>query len=215
MSEWNQETLLLAARALAGWTVDGLAMHVGYTERDAKKDAKGKVGRVIERALGASRNTPLDFPSIGVEMKTLPVSAGCVFSVKESTFVTHLNAEELMQHPWENSSIRFKLQRVLFVPVLGVTALHKELTIGHAFYFSASWHESLLQNDYEHIREQFAMHGLNGLSGHLGHALQVRPKGRNAQDKTWTNSEEGAQLSMKRGYYLRASFTQRLLQEAP
>ena len=101
------------AAALEGLSVRALAQRHGQEARDQK----GRVGALIERALGAGAGAQPgpDFPALGVELKTVPVDdAG---RVRESTFVCRLSLRAAEELDFEDSRVLAKLRHVLFIPI--------------------------------------------------------------------------------------------------
>src|SRR5580658_3137497 len=78
--------LVSRARSLAGMPVGELAQRLGM-QVGAGVHAKGKVGTLLEQALGASGGpvATWDFPDLQVELKTIPVDEQG--TPRESTFV--------------------------------------------------------------------------------------------------------------------------------
>ena len=107
------DELLARARALAGLRVSQFA-----AIRGAPLRTKGKVGEALERALGASpeRGATLDFPQLGVELKTVPVTPEG--RPRESTFVCAVQLSDADRAEWESSWVRAKLARVLWIHYL-------------------------------------------------------------------------------------------------
>ncbi|MBX7195804.1 MAG: DNA mismatch repair protein MutH [Sandaracinaceae bacterium] len=206
----EEPALLERAHRFAGLTIAELSHLLGVPlPRDATK-SKGAIGHLVERALGASRGSRPgpDFAS-GIELKTLPVDARG--RPAESTFVTVLSASDL-ELAWEASHARAKLAHVLFVPVESRTVRpFAERRFGRAFVWRPSPEEdALLARDWLLLRDRILVHG--EVRASEGEALQIRPKGKNAEDTTRRTDDEGAPTrQLKRGFYLRASFTERVL----
>jgi len=204
------EALLARAHGLAGMTIAELAHEVGFALPAEPSRAKGAVGHLVERALGATAGShPVpDFTS-GVELKTLPVDARG--RPAESTFVTMVSTRDL-EVPWEGSHARAKLASVLFVPIESrAVRPFPERRFGVALLWTPSADEdAVLASDWASLGEHLLLHG--EVRAHQGQALQIRPKGRNAQDTTRRTDADGAPLrTLKRGFYLRASFTDAIL----
>jgi DNA mismatch repair protein MutH len=201
---------LALAHRFAGWTVAELAAQLGCALPDAPTRAKGAIGHLVERALGAEagpRARP-DFAS-GLELKTLPVDGRG--RPAESTFVTMISARDL-ERPWETSHVRAKLARVLFVPVESRSVrAFAERRFGRAFVWSPSpAQEERLARDWAELAELVLVHG--EIDARRGEALQIRPKGRDAEDTTRRADAEGAPARvLKRAFYLRARFTEEIL----
>jgi DNA mismatch repair protein MutH len=211
------ETELVArAEELAGITLGELAARRGLTAPPDLRRAKGWFGQALERALGAtasSRAAP-DFEALGVELKTLPVGpsgAPC-----ESTFVCTIDLLRIGDVEWHASLVRKKLARVLFVPVEGAREIAvPSRRIGTPFLWSPSEDEErALRFDWEELAGVIGRGDVENLTGHLGRHLQVRPKAANSRARRRGVDGEGASFAaLPRGFYLRASFTARILAE--
>lgn len=205
----------MRAQGLAGRTLAELAVAFELPLPAAPERAKGYIGGLIERALGApggSRDAT-DFPSC--ELKTLPVDAQG--RPRESTFVCTVQLAALRETAWEASRVRAKLARVLFVPVeSGGDVAHAQRRIGRAFLWDmAGPHEVVLREDYLLLAERVAQGQLESIDARVGVALQIRPKAANAAVRVRAHDLEGVPLRvLPRAFYLRASFTRELLRAA-
>ncbi|MFN7696390.1 MAG: MutH/Sau3AI family endonuclease [Deltaproteobacteria bacterium] len=206
----SEARLLERAHAFAGWTIAELAEALSMPMPRDPRRSKGAIGHLVERALGAARGSRPgpDFES-GIELKTLPVNERG--GPAESTFVTVLSESDL-ELPWERSHARAKLAHVLFVPVEGPSVRpFAERRLGRAFAWRPSAaQDEVLARDWSNLRDRILVHG--EVRASEGCALQVRPKGRNATDTARRSDADGAPArQLKRGFYLRASFTATLL----
>ena len=208
----SEAELFDRAEALAGRTLGWVAGEHGIAvPADLRRD-KGWIGHLLEHVLGAtasSRAEP-DFPGIGVEMKSLPVSEKGV--PRESTYVCRARLE--VAPSWEACWLRRKLSRVLWVPIVGGSAVTvRERRVGASLLWSPSDEEyALLRADWEELTDLISRGELWQIDGSRGKVLQLRPKGANRRDRVWTLDEEGDWVQENpRGFYLRASFTRALL----
>ena len=210
----SEQELLARAHALAGFTVAELAEKVGREVPESTTQAKGLVGRVVEEVLGATagpRGKP-DFVELGIELKTIPLDAQG--RPRESTFVCSISLSVIAEVDWEQSLLWRKLQRVLFVPVEAASKTPlRDRRIGRPFLWSPTEHERhALQKDWEQLADMIARGDVAQITGHLGEVLQVRPKAASGRSRRRAPDEEGAiQWTMPRGFYLRPSFTARVL----
>jgi len=213
----ERAALLDEARALGGRTLRELADALDSPlPRDLKRH-KGYVGRLVERALGVSSPNAAgpDVPELGVEIKTLPVDARQ--RPVESTFVCSIRLHDACEARWETSSVRRKLGCVLFVPVEADRDLPLAVRrVGSAFLWEPSEDEwQGLEADWTELLGQLGRAGPEGLTAHRGDWLQVRPKAKNAAQRTRGRELDAAPARMPpKGFYLRASFTRGLLQRA-
>jgi DNA mismatch repair protein MutH len=214
-SEPKTEAELLArAWDLAGLTLGELGARVGVDVPLDPVRGKGVAGRILEKALGAtaaSRAEP-DFVSLGIELKTIPLDSGG--RPRESTFVCSISLSAMADTDWEQSTVFRKLAKVLFVPV--EAALDKPLPdrrVGRPCLWAPTPEERrLLRADWEGLSEMIARGDVARITGHLGEVLQVRPKAASGRSRRRAPDEEGAvQWTTPRGFYLRPSFTAKVL----
>jgi DNA mismatch repair protein MutH len=217
----DEATLLTAARALAGYTLAELAKAVCQGLPAEPLRDKGFIGRVAERALGLHLHgvSPLvaasDFAAIGVELKTLPVSAQ--LTPRESTFVCYVPLNQLTELAWEQSRVAHKLSRVLFLPIESGAALKfGERRFGRAFIWSPSAEQTaVLRADYEELARRVQEGHAEALNARVGQVLQLRPKAAHGSVRVRVTDGDGVPWRLQpRGFYLRASFTKQLLQDA-
>lgn len=212
----SEEELLTRARLLAGLTLSELAIKYNQDIPKDTRHAKGWIGQLIEMTLGATASSLAepDFQLIGIELKTLPLTASG--KPKESTYVCTVPLTNLHEQNWQNTWLRRKLQRVLWLPIEADKAIPlAERHIGSAILWSPNKSEyEQLQQDWEELMELVCLGKLDQISSHMGHVLQIRPKGANAKSLTTTLDEDGNTIqTLPRGFYLRPEFTQRILQE--
>jgi DNA mismatch repair protein MutH len=211
----TEHEVLVRAHALAGLTLGEVAAELRLPLPAAPERSKGFVGRLMERALGVC-NTPAqitDFPSC--ELKTLPIDARG--RPRESTFVCHALLPQLSETSWEQSRVRAKLARVLFLPIEADHEIARaERRVGRAFlWVMASAQEANLRDDYGRIADRVAAGRLEALDARLGDALQLRPKAAHAGVRVRAYGFDDAPVPvLPRAFYLRASFTACLLQDA-
>jgi DNA mismatch repair protein MutH len=212
----TETELALRADALAGLSLGELAARFGKDAPPDLRRAKGWVGQLMERALGAtaaSRAAP-DFEAIGVELKTLPVGQGRVPA--ESTFVCTIDLARVGDVEWEASLVRKKLARVLWVPVEGDRQIAvSERRIGAPFLWSPSAEdEASLRADWEELAGIIGRGDVESVTGHIGRFLQVRPKAASSRSRRRGIDIDGTPFAtLPRGFYLRSAFTARLLRE--
>lgn len=210
----SEAELLERARSIAGCTLAELAGSLGLPLPGDPRRAKGWAGQLVEAALGApSAGEPgPDFPGLGIELKTIPVTpAG---RPRESTWVCIAPMEDVTGLRWERSLVRAKLARVLWVPTVdGTGGGFRARRIGAPLLWSPSpEEEAVIRADWEEFMEDVALGRIHAVTGQQGTALQLRPKAANARERGWTTDEDGGRtLANPRGFYLRASFTARLL----
>ena len=208
--------LLAHARALVGVSLAELADGLGLPVPVGNLRTKGWPGQIIERELGAGEGgRGPDFAALGVELKTVPVD-GALFPL-ESTAVCQIDPVAIAGESWQTSYARDKLARVLFV-ALEVpqwrTGVGDRGVAAVRLWSPSPAEDEVLRADFEHFVRGFFRQGRAAeITGHDGVALQVRPKGRNAQDRRHAYGPQGQPVRIgKCGFYLRAPFVGRILQ---
>ena len=209
----DEAELLARVRAIAARTVGELGEVAGTHVPPSTHRAKGFVGQLMEHVLGASagsRDDP-DFLEIGVELKTLPIVGG---KPKESTFVTTINLLDVPDTDFEDSSVARKLARVLWLPVQADRDLPlPERRVGSGVLWSPSEAQAkVLRADWDHIADLVVAGEVDRVTGHLGEALQVRPKAADGSVRMRApDGDGGFRWTGPRGFYLRPSFTHQII----
>ncbi len=205
--------IVVRARSLAGATVGALAARLGRSAPGGGASTKGRVGELVEVALGATGGSGarvVDFPEHRLELKTIPVTSD--LRPHESTFVCAVDLRDEVD--WPEAWVRAKLSKVLFVPVIGerTTPLARR-TLGEPVYWEMSAaQEEILRADYDDIMGLVGVGRVEEISAHLGRYLQIRPKARDGNVRTVARGPEGEPIpTVPRGFYLRPSFTRALL----
>lgn len=212
----TEAELLARCRALAGQRLGEIATACGVTvPQDLRRD-KGWVGQLLELALGADAQSLAepDFRAIGVELKTVPLDR--MGRPRESTYVCTVPLEEGLEAQWEDTWLRRKLSRVLWLPVEAEAGIPiPERRVGSALLWSPSeQEEALLCQDWEELSERICMGELEQITARMGTVLQIRPKAANSRVRCRSVGGDGeAILTNPRGYYLRPAFTRRLLEQ--
>ena len=206
----TSDELLARARDLAGRNLAELTVRAGLTAPSEPRRAKGFVGSLVERLLGArasSASVP-DFPALGIELKTIPLLADG--RPRESTFVCTVGLDEICDGEWEQSGVCRKLARVLWVPIEADPArAWAQRRVGSPLLWSPSAAEcDALRKDWEELAAVIARGDVELLTARVGRCLQVRPKAANKRALGRGVDARGAPLrTLPRGFYLRASFT--------
>ncbi len=209
----TERDLLARARALAGHPIGAVAERHAVPIADLRR-SKGWVGRLLEIALGAtaaSRGAP-DFELLGIELKTVPVDAAG--RPKESTFVCSAPLDSMGELRWEDSPVREKLAKVLWVPIEADPTIPLPCRrIGTPLLWSpAPGEEEALRLDWEEFAERVGAGEVEAITAHMGHHLQIRPKGANAHAARWGINEEGDPIrTLPRAFYLRSAFVREIL----
>lgn len=199
---------------IAGLTLGELATHCNFAIPSNLLKEKGWVGQLIEHALGAtagSKPEP-DFPNLGIELKTLPIS----FSGKplETTYVSVTPLTNLHGVTWEDSVVYKKLAHVLWLPVLAERTLAvTERIIGTGFLWQPNHQQmAALKRDWEELTEMISLGKIEQINGKFGEVMQLRPKAANSKVLTDAIGPDGKLIqTLPRGYYLKTHFTRDIL----
>lgn len=208
------DALETRARALQGRTLAELAADVDRHGIETGLHGKGRIGGLIERALGATGGSKAqhDFPELGVELKTVPI--GAKGTPHESTYVCTCPLGEVAEEAWETSWVRAKLSLVLWVPIVGPAkaAPHDRVIGAPVLWKPTASQDAALQFDFEEIVGQLAAFGLDSVSAHTGTYLQLRPKAAHAGVRSSVVDPDGLHANAApRGFYLRPAFTRAIL----
>ncbi len=217
----DEHELRVRAFGLVGHSIASLAV----PPRDARcrplgAASKGKVGELVERALGATGGSRAahDFPELGVELKTLPVDARGV--ARESTYVCRASFEAVETLAWERSWVRAKLAHVLWVPVVTPDQGRALERAPHRRRRSSGSRAPRTSRSSPTTSPRSPapspIAGVDAVSARRGKLLQLRPKaasGSRARAAPPARSGDESS-SVPRGFYLRATFTTALLARA-
>ena len=134
----------------------------------------------------------------------------------ESTAVCQIDPIAIAGESWETSYVRAKLARVLFVALEvpeGARSVGDRRVAAVTLWAPAPADDAVLRADFElFVREYFRRGRAAEITGHLGAALQVRPKGRDAADLRDAYDADGRPTRIgKMGFYLRPAFVGRIL----
>lgn len=211
----SEQDLLARAHALAGMTLGELAAEAGTIPPPDLKRDKGWVGQLLEWHLGASAGSkPVpDFAELGIELKTIPV--GYNGKPLETTFVCVAPLIGLHGLHWENSHIRHKLARVLWIPVEGEREIPlAERHVGSPLLWSPSAEEEQqLRQDWEELMDMIVLGRVEHITARHGEVLQLRPKAANSRALTEAYGANGQPIkTLPRGFYLKTTFTASLLE---
>ena len=212
----SEAELLSRCRTLAGKSLGQVAAELNIAVPGSRTRAKGWAGQLIERYLGASAASQPrpDFMSLGIELKTIPVNRHG--RARESTFVCMAPMTAVPGLRWSESTVRHKLNRVLWVPIEADPGiLPSNSRAGNAFLWSPSPEQAgIIRADWEELVEMLCFGEFDKVSAKHGKYLQVRPKAASSASLVRTTLADGeAGRTLPRGFYLRARFTNMLLKE--
>lgn len=210
----TQAELLAQAQRLAGYSLGELAAMAGIVApKDLKRD-KGWIGVLLEIWLGASAGSKpeQDFAALGVELKTIPIDSQG--KPLETTFVCVAPLTGNSGVTWQNSHVRHKLKRVLWIPVEGERAIPlAERRVGAPLLWTPSPEEEhQLQMDWEELMDLIVLGQVERITARHGEVLQLRPKAANSKALTEAIGARGEPImTLPRGFYLKKNFTAALL----
>ena len=211
------DELLKRTHFIAGQTLGDLAVAAGIAIPNDFKKQKGWTGQLMERWLGAQAGSKpeQDFAHLGIELKTLPITTSG--NVLETTYVCYAHLTGVQGVTWETSSVKNKLARVLWLPIIGERQVPPaQRQVGSAFLWTPSQQqEQQLRLDWEEHMEAIVLGKLNNLNASQGQYLQIRPKAADGAKVTEVIDDEGEKIKTRpRGFYLRRQFTQVILDRA-
>ena len=177
---------------------------------------KGLAGELLEAYLGATAgNLPEpDFQHIGVELKTIPVND--LGLPRESTYVCIVSMLPENNRCWEQSLVKRKLSRVLWLPLEAGTDIPLSMRrIGSAILWSPdAEQEQTLRRDWEELTDLILMGQLEQITASYGKYLQIRPKAQDGKSLQAGISADGEMIqTLPRGFYLRTEFTGKILSQ--
>lgn len=163
---------------------------------------KGWAGLVIEHYLGLPQNSR-QAPDFGTwELKVVPLrrDAAGKLRVKESMAITMLEPVEVLANKFEDSHLYDKLRSIVVVSRVYESTQELRSILHAAAEFDlddAKIHEQV-KDDYEAIRAQIRLRGIDSVTGDLGKLVQARTKGRGHGSTT-------------RAFYARTTFVAHIL----
>lgn len=212
----SEQELLYRAQHIAGLSFAELAEHARIPVPAGLKKDKGWVGQLLEWHLGASAGSKpqQDFADLGIELKSIPI--GYTGKPLETTFVCVAPLTGVQGLTWENSHVRQKLSRVLWIPVQGEREIPlAERRVGSPLIWSPSaTEEAQLKADWEELMEFIVLGRIADITARHGEVLQLRPKAANSRALTEAYGANGRPIrTLPRGFYLRTQFTAQILQQ--
>lgn len=211
----SEQELLERAQQIAGLTFAELAQEAEIPiPADLKKD-KGWVGQLLEWHLGATGGSKpqQDFAQLGIELKSIPISY--TGRPLETTFVCVAPLTGVQGLTWENSHVRHKLSRVLWIPVQGEREIPlAERRVGSPLLWTPSAEEEAqLKADWEELMEFIVLGQISQITARHGEVLQIRPKAAHGRVLTEAYGINGRPIrTLPRGFYLRTQFTAKILE---
>jgi DNA mismatch repair protein MutH len=210
----SENELITRAQSLAGETLGEIASQQNIQVPENLNKEKGWIGLLLEQTLGASAGSkPIpDFPHLGIELKTIPIDRNG--KPLETTFVCVAPLTGLTGLTWQNSHIKNKLAKVLWVPVVSEREIPiSQRIICTPFLWTPSHEEDqLLSQDWQELIDMIVLGDVENIHGKHGQILQLRPKAANSQAKTKAFNKHGQPFkTLPRGFYLKVAFTHQLI----
>jgi len=210
----SEAELMQRAHRVAGLSFRELAAEQGLLVPDSLARAKGWVGQLLEKTLGADASTRSepDFVALHIELKTVPIDSEG--RPRETTFVCSAALTEMGKLTWSTSRVFKKLSRVLWIPVEADSDIPiADRRVGSPLLWSPSpEEEAVLRTDWEAFADRIAAGFVETITASEGQVLHMRPKGANAAAKRWGRDADGAVFQTQpKGFYLRSQFTADLL----
>lgn len=198
---------------LAGQSLYDLATSLGISIPTNLLHAKGWVGQLIESSLGATASNKAiqDFPQLGVELKTIPISEQG--QPLESTYVCTVQTNHAALQ-WSDSWVYHKLKHVLWVPIISSADLP---IVDRRIETPVLWQmpddiEQILRTDWEELMDMLLLGHAKELTAKFGTYLHIRPKAANSKVLVDYVAADGhATKIVPKGFYLRTSFTKKIL----
>ncbi|WP_082897106.1 DNA mismatch repair endonuclease MutH [Thalassotalea crassostreae] len=210
----SEKQLMAHAQSIAGLTLGELAEQANVCVPENLNREKGWIGLLLEKILGASAGSlPLpDFPELGIELKTLPINRQG--KPLETTFVCVAPLTGITGMTWEQSHLKNKLSKVLWVPVISEREIpiHQRIVCTPFLWQPDQEEEELLRQDWQELTDMIALGHVEEINAKYGQVMQLRPKAANSKVKTQAYDFEGKPfMTLPRGFYLKIAFTQMLL----
>lgn len=212
----SEGELRARAEALTGRTLGELAAALGVSLAGGGLRTKGKLGDLVERALGATGGSAAvpDFPALGVELKTIPVDERG--QPRESTFVCAFSLADADRAEWASSWARRKLSCVLWVPIVtpAASAIAERRLGAPVMWRPTPAQDAVLAADFDAVMGLVGIGRVEDLDARAGRWLQARPKAAHGRVRTVAYGPEGERMeALPRGFYLRTKFTGAILRD--
>ena len=203
------------ADQLAGLTLGELAASMNIRVPPNFKREKGWTGQLLEMCLGAEAGSKAeqDFPQLGVELKTIPIDSNG--KPLETTYVCYAPLTNIAGVEWQQSNVKNKLHKVLWVPIDGRREIPPaQRVVATPFLWSPSIEqEEQLRRDWEELMDMIALGQIESITARHGQYMQLRPKAANGKALTDAIGKNGQLTQTRpRGFYLRKEFTKQILQ---
>jgi DNA mismatch repair protein MutH len=211
----SEKQLMQNCSAIAGLSLAELSTLCKIHLPTELKYAKGLTGQLLEKILGATAGNAAepDFQNIGIELKSIPIDING--QPRETTYVCTVPLTNNTGYNWNQSWVRRKLNRVLWIPIEADPQIPLEhRRIGNGILWTPSAAQAqILQQDWEELMHLIVTGQFESITAKIGTYLQIRPKAANSKVLTQATDESGVPcLTSPRGFYLRTQFTAAILQ---
>jgi len=210
----TRQELIGRAKGIAGLTIQQLANKMDIDVPLSTTHAKGWLGALLERTLGANAASAPepDFVNLGIELKSIPI--GDNGKPKESTYICVTQLDPVALSSWESSLVKCKLTEVLWIPFEANKNTPVPLRrIGSPVLWQPSTaEEKQLKDDWQELCDMIVLGNVDKISSSMGKYLQIRPKAAHSKSLTKDKNQSGEnKMTLPRGFYLRPSFTHSIL----
>lgn len=210
----SEAELIARAENIAGYSFKMIADSIDLAIPTDLKRKKGWVGQLIEAYLGADAGSKAeqDFANLGIELKTIPINQSGL--PLETTFVCVAPLVANHGITWESSHVKYKLSKVLWIPVEGARDIPLALRrVGSPILWQPSPQQELqLKNDWQELMDMIVLGKIEKITARHGEFLQIRPKAANGKSLTKAYNEHGESIMTRpRGFYLKKQFTAQII----
>ena len=199
---------------MAGLTLGEIADELQVQVPESLLVEKGWGGQLIEAYLGATAgNLPEpDFQHLGVELKTIPITAEG--KPLETTFVCVAPLTQALGETWRTSNVYKKLRHVCWVPIISDRAIpipHRQVATPFLWQMSKE-EEARFEADWQELTELILLGHHDQITAKHGDILQLRPKAADSSVRSQGFDREGRPVQAPpKGFYIRTDFTRALL----
>jgi DNA mismatch repair protein MutH len=157
----NEADLMDYARRLEGLRFSQISSLIAELDTKERRHTKGFIGKIIETdffGIPTNSSDAPDFEHLGIELKVSPlryVPRANMYTTKERNVLKMVDYTEMINHKnWENTNIKKKLNRILFVLYVHDNEIEAwEWKVCKVFLWSPSQHEKeRIQSDYQLMR---------------------------------------------------------------
>lgn len=206
--------LIKKAKSIIGYSINDIAKKIKFQITDKVKKNKGCIGYIIEKFLGAyhSNKATIDFPNIGIELKTIPINK--YGYPKENTFVCMAPLVRNTGVLWETSYVCKKLSSVLWIPIESNFDIPlKNRRIGYPkLWIPNKIEKEKLKNDWNELMKIIIFGNICNITSDYGVILMLKKKYSNNNIYTQAVGFNGKKIMINPlAFYLRKKFTNFIL----